>query len=136
MFDLMISYHYSDKEICGQIYDRLMASNFYRVFFDREHAHEMLPNAMAEAIEKSSIVLICFSSKYRGSYGCRMAAEYAEKRQRPIIPVKLDELYCPTGWLNNIVANKHCIGFKEFNFSNAYANLIQQIDDVKMKANI
>ncbi|CAF1083410.1 unnamed protein product [Rotaria sordida] len=131
----MISYHYSDKELCGQIYDHLTASSFYRVFFDREHAHEILPNMMAEAMEKSSIVLICFSSEYRESYGCRLAAEYAEKRQRSIIPVKLDELYCPTGWLNNIVANKHCIDFSKFNFNNAYANLIQQIDDVKMKGN-
>ncbi|CAF3762173.1 unnamed protein product [Rotaria sordida] len=100
-----------------------------------EHAHEILPNMMAEAMEKSSIVLICFSSEYRESYGCRLAAEYAEKRQRSIIPVKLDELYCPTGWLNNIVANKHCIDFSKFNFNNAYANLIQQIDEVKMKGN-
>ncbi|CAF2477102.1 unnamed protein product [Rotaria sp. Silwood2] len=135
-FDLMISYHYSDKEICGQIYNRLTASSFYRIFFDKEYGHEMLPNAMAEAMEKSCIILICFSSKYRESYGCRMAAEYAEKRHRTIILVKLDETYCPTGWLNDIVANKPCIEFKESSFSNSYAHLIQQIDHVKMKANV
>ncbi|CAF3943781.1 unnamed protein product [Rotaria magnacalcarata] len=136
MFDLFISYHHSDKDICSQIYGRLTSSNFYRISFDREHVHEILPNAMAEAIEKSSIVLICFSSKYQQSYACRMAAEYADKRQRSIIPMNLDELYCPTGWLNNIVASKQCINVMKSNFNSSYANLIQQIDNIKKQINI
>ncbi|CAF4386835.1 unnamed protein product [Rotaria socialis] len=136
MFDLIISYHHSDKDICSQIYERLTASCFYRISFDRERVHEILPDAMAEAIEKSSIVLMCFSSKYQQSYACRMAAEYAEKRQRPIIPMNLDELYCPTGWLNNIVASKQCINIVKYNLNSSYANLIQQIDNIKKQINI
>lgn len=130
---LMISYHHSNKDICIQIYDRLTSSNSYQVVFDRDNINEILPNTMADTIEKSSIVLICFSSQYQESFPCRMMAEYAKKRQKFIIGVKLDEAYCPTGWLKNLLTNTHCVECSTSNFNYTCAILVQQINDLSGK---
>lgn len=135
-YDLVISYHHNDRELCDQIYQRLISSSFYRISFDRENAQEIQPMLMAKAIENSSIVLICFSSAYQQSYACRMTAEYAENQQRPTILVKLDDSHCPNGWLKNILADKSCVDIMKSDMNVVYANLIQHIDEIKRKINI
>lgn len=129
IFDIMISYCFDDKKFPNEIYNRLMASNFYRVSFDENNTHSLYPKAMAQDIEKSVIVIMCFSSKYRNSYACRLEAEYAKKRGRPVIPVKIDYEYNPTGWLEEVIEDKKIIDFtREFN--TAYAQLIVEINEI------
>ncbi|CAF0948974.1 unnamed protein product [Rotaria sordida] len=130
-FDLMISYYPDDKEICLKIYNRLIASDFYRILFNKDNLHSSNPRIMAEAIEKSSIILMCFSSKYRNSYACRLEAEYAKKRERPIIPVKIDHQYDPTGWLEKIIDNEKYIDFTKYEFNIMFAQLIDEINEKK-----
>jgi hypothetical protein len=128
-FDVMISYCQDDKEICQKIYDRLTAANFYRISFDNDNTNSSHPEAMAKAIEGSAIVIICFSAKYRNSNACRLEAEYAEKRERPIIPIKVDPQYEPTGWLEGLIGNKKYIDFTKPEFSTLYAQLINCINE-------
>jgi len=129
IFDIIISYCQDDKKFPYEIYNRLIASNFYRISFDKDNIHSSNPRAMATAIEQSTIVIMCFSTKYRHSYACRLEAEYAKKRQRPIIPVKIDSGYNPTGWLEEMIGEEKLIDFtKEFNI--AYTQLINEINEV------
>ncbi len=58
---------------------------------------------MAEAVENSSVFLMCVSEKYYLSPNCRLEAEYAIRLQKPIIPLIMQEDYMPLGWLGIII---------------------------------
>jgi hypothetical protein len=134
IFDIMISYCQTDKDIPDKIYNRLIASNFYRVSFDKDNIHSSNPKAMAKAIEQSTIVIICFSVEYRQSYACRLEAEYAQKRERPIIPIQVaDRQYNPTGWLKEIIGIEKPIDFTKSEFNMAYAQLIEKINEANQR---
>lgn len=61
---------------------------------------------MADAVEKSAIVLLCMSRKYKESPNCRTEAEYAYKLEKTLIPLKVEKSYEPDGWLGKkITAN-------------------------------
>lgn len=128
-FDIMISYCQSDKEFAEKIYNRLIVSNTYRVAFDKENKHSSDPKTMAKAVEQSDIIIICFSTKYRNSYACRLEAEYANKRKSGIIPVKIERIYDPTGWLKKITDETNYIDFTNSEFNTAYGKLIDRINE-------
>lgn len=134
-FDLMISYCHDDKDICSKIYHRLIASDFYRVSFDRDCLHYSNPILMAEKVEKSTIFLMCFSNKYRNSYSCRLEAEHAQKQKRLIIPVKIDHQYEPTGWLKELIGDEKYVDFTKYEFNILYAQLIDEINRVYEQIN-
>ncbi|UJR07651.1 hypothetical protein I4U23_011939 [Adineta vaga] len=126
-YDIMISFCHDDIKICRDIYNHLLNLNLYRISFDEDNTHELNHKRMAQTIENSSIVIICFSNKYRLSYACRLEAEYVVKRQRPIIPVKIDPRYDPTGWLSKIIDNKTIVDLTKPNFQNACQQLVDEI---------
>ena len=61
---------------------------------------------MAEAIEDSSVVLICLSERYKESPNCRAEAKYAFKKRKDIIPLMMQRNYRPDGWLGFILGEK------------------------------
>ena len=125
--DLMISYCYEDREIVKRLYQRLMESKSYRISFTTDKSKLLEPRVMATAVEGSTIVLMCFSNQYRNSYTCRLEVEYAVKRHRPIVPVKLSE-YEPTGWVESVVGMKIPIDFSRES-NRAYEHLLEQINE-------
>ena len=52
---------------------------------------------MAEAIEKSKVILVCLSEKYFTSKNCKLELEYAHEMEKQIIVIKLDPLLTLTG---------------------------------------
>ncbi|CAF3006126.1 unnamed protein product, partial [Rotaria sp. Silwood2] len=129
-FDLMISYCPFDKGLCSTIYSKLKESKSYRISFDEENNHESNPIAMADIVGRSSIILFCFSNKYRQSNASRLEAEFAKKRKRKIIPIRVERYYEPTGWLLNIIGDRECVDFTQGNFIYTYNRLIERIDIV------
>ncbi len=61
---------------------------------------------MAEAVENSSVFLMCVSEKYYMSPNCRLEAEYATRLRKPIVPLLMQADYMPTGWLGIIMGDK------------------------------
>lgn len=55
-------------------------------------------NSVAQAVEQSTVVLICYSKKYKESAACRTEAEYAFTLKKPFIPLKMEKDYIPDGW--------------------------------------
>lgn len=53
---------------------------------------------MANAVEQSTVVLVCYTKKYKESAACRTEAEYAFTLKKPIIPLKMEKDYIPDGW--------------------------------------
>ena len=134
-YDIMISYCEDDKDICYKIYNRLMASDFHRISFDNDNLHSLDPKLMAETVERSAIIVLCFSNKYRDSHACRLEAEYAKKRKRPIIGVKLDHHYDPTGWLTHVIDKDEFIDFTKGDFNVMYGKLVNKINDINETLN-
>lgn len=66
----MVSYNWGHqsivKEICGQL-----RNNGIKVWMDIDDMHGSTLQAMAHAVEKADIVLVCYSQNYKNSDNCR-----------------------------------------------------------------
>ena len=51
--------------------------------------------AMAEAVEKAQVIILCVSSHYKDSANCRLEAEWALTCRKPLIPVMVEQAYKP-----------------------------------------
>ncbi len=125
-FDIMISYSHKNKTICKQLYDELVKAS-YRVWIDFDQLHGNIMDAMAQAIERSHIVIICMSEEYRKSNYCRAEAHYAFQRQRKIVPVLLQKHYKPDGWLLFLIAQLLYVDFNKHGFDRAMNILLKEL---------
>ncbi|XP_072050802.1 uncharacterized protein [Amphiura filiformis] len=101
----MISYQWDFQDIALKIRDDLV-NHGYRVWMDVTHLRDDILNSMAEAVEKSEIVLIFMSEAYKNSQSCRTEAEYAYKKKKVIIPLLVEQGYDPDGWLGALQGTK------------------------------
>eukprot|EP00057_Strongylocentrotus_purpuratus_P003753 XP_003727285.1 PREDICTED: uncharacterized protein LOC100890026 [Strongylocentrotus purpuratus] len=107
---IMISYQWGSQPVVLTIRDALKAAG-YQVWLDVDHMHGSTLQAMAEAVEKSYVVLMCISEGYKESPNCRTEAEYTFKLGKCIIPVMMEEYYQPDGWLGIILGSKLYMDF-------------------------
>jgi TIR domain len=126
-YDILISYHPGDREMCHKIYERFVATDLHRVSIDTNGLHSSNPELMATTVDNSSIVIICFSRKYRRSYACRLEAEFAKRRHARLIGIKIDRDYDVSGWLKKTLEEIEPIDFTKPDLKSAYAQLDQQI---------
>lgn len=67
---VMISYNWGHQTIMKHICSFLRNSGI-KVWMDIDDMHGSTLQAMATAVEKADIVLVCFSQKYKNSDNCR-----------------------------------------------------------------
>ena len=102
---VMISYQWDSQKVLVELKNRLRASG-YRVWMDLEQIGGSTLDAMAKAVENSSVVLVCVSERYKESPNCRAEAKYAFQLKKEIIPLMMQRNYMPDGWLGIIVGEK------------------------------
>ena len=102
---VMISYQWDSQKVLVELKNRLRASG-YRVWMDLEQIGRTTLDAMAKAVENSSVVLVCVSERYKESPNCRAEAKYAFQLRKEIIPLMMQRNYMPDGWLGIIVGEK------------------------------
>ena len=102
---VMISYQWDSQKVLVELKNRLRASG-YRVWMDLEQMGGSTLDAMAKAVENSSVVLVCVSERYKESPNCRAEAKYAFQLGKEIIPLMMQRNYMPDGWLGIIVGEK------------------------------
>ncbi len=73
--------------------EKQLSMNF--ILVDMENMHGNLLDAMSNAIEKSSIFLMCLTEKYKDSPSCRLECEYAFQKKKKMIPLLLQANYKP-----------------------------------------
>ena len=108
---VMISYQWDSQEVLVEVKNRLQASG-YRVWMDLEQMGGSTLEAMAKAVEDSSVVLICVSERYKESPNCRSEAEYAYQLRKDIIPLMMQCKYRGDGWLGMLVGTKLWFDFQ------------------------
>jgi hypothetical protein len=96
---------------------------------DIEKVYSSSLSSMKEAVEGSTIFLMCTSECYYESPSNRLEAEYALKLQKTIIPLVVQETYIPCGWLNKIIGDKIYFKFldKKTTFDQSFIQLIREI---------
>jgi TIR domain len=102
---LMLSYSWSEQPLVVAVKQELSHLG-YKVWLDLIEMRGSTLEAMADAVEKASAVIIFCSQKYRQSPNCRSEAEYAFKLRKQIIPVMTQEGYTPDGWLGIIIGSR------------------------------
>jgi hypothetical protein len=68
-------------------------------------------DTMALAVEGSAVVLLGVSRAYKESSNCRMEAQYALQKKKPLIPLMLTQGYEPDGWLGLLLGTSMWYGF-------------------------
>ena len=83
----------------------------YLVWVDTEQMKGATVDTMALAVEGSAVVLIGVSRAYKESSNCRMEAQYALQKKKPLIPLMLTHGYEADGWLGLLLGTSMCYGF-------------------------
>ncbi|XP_033109934.1 uncharacterized protein LOC117111170 [Anneissia japonica] len=102
---VMISYQWDTQEILLRVRDKLKECG-YELWMDVDNIGGSTLQAMAEAVEESAVVLVCYSHRYKSSPNARTEAEYAFQLRRDIIPLKMEKGYQADGWLGAIIGTK------------------------------
>ncbi|XP_062588039.1 uncharacterized protein LOC134249708 [Saccostrea cucullata] len=102
---VMISYQWANQKIIKRIRDSLQ-ENGIKCWMDIDDMQGSTLNAMARAVERADMILICYSKKYYDSPNCRAEAEYAFQLRKPIIPLKMERTYQAREWLGFIIGSR------------------------------
>ena len=127
----MISY-------CGDVRNRhesievkdILESKEYRVYVDVSHNHGKRYDDMTDAVDNSSIVILCINEEYVRNDYCKLEAAYALKQNKQIIPIIIDQnSRLINEWLDFYrLEEKHCIYYKQYNLVNFTKILLNEIN--------
>ncbi|XP_050407920.1 uncharacterized protein LOC126823259 [Patella vulgata] len=124
---VMISYQWADQKKLIQI-SQMLSEAGYLVWMDIKDMEGSTLQAMADAVEKACVVLVCMSERYKESSNCRTEAEYAFTLKKPIIPLMMQRGYKPNGWLGMILGAKLFVDFSgKYSFDDSFKNLSRQL---------
>eukprot|EP00457_Paulinella_chromatophora_P002999 gb/GEZN01003004.1/.p1 GENE.gb/GEZN01003004.1/~~gb/GEZN01003004.1/.p1 ORF type:complete len:539 (-),score=79.97 gb/GEZN01003004.1/:594-2210(-) len=125
---IMISYSWAQKGM------RILATKLkeagFKVWLDVNEMSGSTVEAMASAVENSSLVIIGVSKAYQQSANCRLECEYAHQRKIPWIPVMAEANFQPNGWLGILMGSKLWFPFSEGEVENAVHNLLPEVRKV------
>ena len=124
---VMISYSWSQQKVVVRLVKAFKALGL-NVWFDVDNMKGCTIDAMAEAVENSTVVCICMSTEYKESANCRFEANYVTLRKIPYICLQMEEGYEPRGWLGIMLGMNLWYAF--------YAETLQSDEafDVKVSA--
>ncbi|XP_045181801.2 uncharacterized protein LOC123540650 [Mercenaria mercenaria] len=127
---IMISYQSADREMLCKI-KAILKEHKFKVWMDVDEMCGSTLQAMADAVENATVVLLCYSRRYKESDNCRLEAEYAHERKKPIVPLKMELNYKPDGWLGLMLGSKLYIEFtKKYVFEERLKILFKEISRI------
>ena len=85
-------------------------------------------DTMALAVEGSEVVLIGVSRAYKESSNCRMEAQYALQKKKPLVPLMLTKGYEADGWLGLLLGTSMWYAFYGETLSSASSSFDKLID--------
>jgi len=128
---IMISYYSASRELCLKIKKELESMG-HKVWIDVNTISGSTLESMANAVENSFCILMCVTEKYRQSINCQLEAKYALKRNKPIIPLIMQQGFeDPNGWLGFIMSDKIFVNFMKYDFEECIKRLKLEINSIK-----
>ena len=61
---------------------------------------------LSSSVDKSAFVLICYSTEYLNSSRCRVEAQNAHKKKKPLLFILAEKNFTPDGWLGVLTVKK------------------------------
>jgi len=101
---VMISYNWKSQPLVKLLSAALKAAGV-DVWIDFEQMQGDTIEAMASAVEKASVFVMCMTEAYKESANCRLEANYAFKHRKAMVPLMMQGDYVPSGWLGALAAN-------------------------------
>jgi len=102
---IMLSYQWDDQPTILKLKEALTSAGF-KVWLDLEQMGGSTLEAMADAVESSTVICVALSDKYKNSANCRLEGEYSQQQKKRIIPLMMEKGYRPSGWLGLLVGAK------------------------------
>ncbi|MDP2439176.1 MAG: toll/interleukin-1 receptor domain-containing protein, partial [archaeon] len=102
---VMISYSWAYQQQIRALKKRLDAEGL-NVWIDCECLSGSVVEAMADAIDRASVVLFTVGKAYKESDNCRLEAEYCIQRKKKTIPIMMEPYWTPSGWLGLMLGTK------------------------------
>ncbi|KAJ1555864.1 cytokinesis protein 3 [Cladochytrium tenue] len=88
-YHVMISYCVQDKEVATTVAGYLK-DNGFNVWIDTSKTHDLINQAVLDAIQDSRVIMPFLSDAYVGSRNCKLELVYAlSQRQKVFLPVRL-----------------------------------------------
>ncbi|CAF2102761.1 unnamed protein product, partial [Rotaria magnacalcarata] len=89
--------------------------------------------SLAEGVENAAAVCCFLTSDYEQSLSCQSELQYAQKRQKPIIPCMLTSAttWKPSDWLEEITRELVFVDFHDVSESNIDAKVMELIDQIE-----
>ncbi|XP_077993832.1 uncharacterized protein LOC144447629 [Glandiceps talaboti] len=122
---IMISYQWGYQKLMKKVKNYLEKKG-HNVWMDVDKMGGSLTQTMAKAVNDASVVLVCVCQGYEDSPNCRLEAEFAVKRGKRIIPLKVEK-YDPIDWLGLIIGMKFYIDFVNIPYKECVTKLSQEI---------
>ncbi|XP_046350502.2 uncharacterized protein LOC124131334 [Haliotis rufescens] len=124
---LMISYQWADQKTLVKVKESLRQRG-YNIWMDIDDMEGSTLQAMAEAVQNASVVLVCMSERYKLSQNCRSEAEYAFNLRKPIVPLMMQRDYKPDGWLGFIKGTKLYFEFSgKYPYDQKITDLVKEL---------
>jgi len=124
---VMISYQWGSQVVVKRI-ARALEDAGHKIWIDIQDMKGSTMEAMANAVEQASVVLLCITRKYKESPNCRSEAEYTSALKKSFIPLILEPDYQPDGWLGFMLGTKLYYKFEENNFDSKMKDLFREVD--------
>ncbi|KAH9261237.1 hypothetical protein BASA81_000941 [Batrachochytrium salamandrivorans] len=104
---IMISYNWKHQAQARLIH-AILESQGYPVWRDEQNMKADIMTAMADAVSKSTVVLVLVSPFYKESANCQMECQFAHNNNRKLIPVLVEPGYAfkADGWLGLLLGSK------------------------------
>ncbi|XP_048253618.1 uncharacterized protein LOC124131333 isoform X2 [Haliotis rufescens] len=124
---VMLSYHWADQQVALKVADSLRKRG-YKVWMDIDNMEGSTLQAMAEAVQNASVVLVFMSERYKLSQNCRSEAEYAFDLRKTIVPLLIQKAYKPDGWLGLIARTLNFMDFTgKYLFDQKMSDLVKSL---------
>ncbi|CAM4819426.1 unnamed protein product [Rotaria magnacalcarata] len=130
---VMLSYTSINQDIVSKIADILKDENIPVWFDSNGDAKNDMYDSLAEGVENAAAVCCFLTSDYEQSLSCQSELQYAQKRQKPIIPCMLTSAttWKPSDWLEEITRELVFVDFHDVSESNIDAKVMELIDQIE-----
>ncbi|CAF1281124.1 unnamed protein product [Adineta steineri] len=128
---VMISYDSNNHETVSKIYHYLQLVHIPLWLNEQKETTNDLKKSLAEGVENAAVVCCFMTSDYETSYFCQLELQYAQKRQKRIIPCMLTDLkvWKPSNWLEPITKHLAPIDFRNVSEPSAMQRKVWELID-------
>ncbi|XP_067948854.1 uncharacterized protein [Watersipora subatra] len=105
---IMISYQWDVKPEILEFREKLGEAG-YRVWIDVEQMHKGTSTfeSMARAVNNAVVVIPVLTDKYQKSINCRKEIEFADKCNKTLVPIRMQEDFKMEGWLDFLIGGSY-----------------------------